>query len=306
VGRSLTTPAGLARVLFDAMGTRVEVLLPDSQAEFAHAVDDLFAGWEHELSRFRPASCLSRLNAAAGRPAPAGPLLRRVVRRALDAAAATDGVFDPLLGRQLEEVGYDVTFERIGSPPLSDGPATPGGAWRRIEVDDTAGMITLPPGARLDLGGIAKGMAVDASIALLQDLGVESALVSAGGDIAVIAQPEDWPVEVETHDGSAVVSLLRGAIATSTTRRRRWLQGGVERHHLLDAATGLPTCSEVHSATVTADSCADAEVAAKVALVLGRDRGSRFLAERGLTGLLVEDGRSTPVGSWPIPLAVAS
>jgi thiamine biosynthesis lipoprotein ApbE len=62
----------------------------------------------------------------------------------------------------------------------------------------------------------------------------------------------------------------------------------------------------VRSATVTANSCADAEVAAKVALVLGRDRGSRFLAERGLTGLLVEDGRSTPVGSWPIPLAAAS
>ena len=171
------------------------------------------------------------------RPAPAGPLLRRVVRRALAAAAATDGVFDPLLGRQLEEVGYDVTFDRIASPPPSDAPATPGGAWRRVEVDDAAGTITLPAGARLDLGGIAKGMAVDASITLLEGLGVESALVSAGGDIAVIAQPEGWPVEVQTHDGAAVVSLLCGAIATSTTRRRRWLQGGVERHHLLDPAT---------------------------------------------------------------------
>jgi thiamine biosynthesis lipoprotein len=288
------------------MGTRVEVVLPGSQAECARAVADLFAGWEQELSRFRPASGLSRLNAAAGRPAPAGPLLRRVVRRALDAAAGTDGVFDPLLGRQMEEVGYDVTFERIASPPPSDAPATPGGVWQRVDVDDTAGVITLPGGARLDLGGIAKGMAVDASIALLEDLGVESALVSAGGDIAVIPQPEGWPVEVETHDGPAVVSLLRGAVATSTTRRRRWLQGGVERHHLLDPATGLPASTDVHSATVTADSCADAEVAAKVALVLGRDRGSRFLAERGLTGLLVGDGRSTTVGSWPIPVAAAS
>ena len=84
------------------------------------------------------------------------------------------------------------------------------------------------------------------------------------------------------------------------------MQGGVERHHLLDPASGLPARSEVHSATVTATSCADAEVAAKVALLLGRDRGSRFLAERGLTGLLVEDGRSTSVGFWPIPLAAAS
>jgi len=288
------------------MGTRVEILLPNSQAECARVVDDLFAEWEEELSRFRAASGLSRLNAMAGRPAPAGPLLRRVVCRALDAAVATDGVFDPLLGRQLDEVGYDVTFDRIAWPPPSDARATPGGAWRRVEVDDAAGMITLPAGARLDLGGIAKGMAVDASISLLQGLGVESALVNAGGDIAVIAQPEGWPVEVQTHEGSAVVLLLRGAIATSTTRRRRWLQGRVERHHLLDPASGLPARSEVHSATATATSCASAEVAAKVALVLGRDRGSRFLAERGLTGLLVESGRSTPVGSWPIPLAAAS
>lgn len=288
------------------MGTRIEVVLPDSQAECARAVDDLFAGWEQELSRFRPASGLSRVNTAAGRPAPAGPLLRRVVRRALDAAAATDGTFDPLLGRQLEAIGYDVTFDRIASPSPSEAPATPGGAWRRVVVDDRAGTITVPAGARLDLGGIAKGMAVDASISLLQDAGVDSALVNAGGDIAVIAHPEGWPVEVETHAGSTVVSLLRGAIATSTARSRRWLQGGVERHHLLDPRSGLPARSEVHSATVTADSCADAEVAAKVALVLGRHRGSRFLAERGLTGLLVEDGRSTPVGSWPVSVGASS
>jgi thiamine biosynthesis lipoprotein len=288
------------------MGTQVEVLLPDSRAGCADAVGHLFAEWERELSRFQPASGLARLNATAGRPAPATPLLRRVARRALDAAAATDGAFDPLLGRQLEAVGYDVTFDRIESPPPSGAPPMPGGAWRRVEVDDAAGTITLPAGAHLDLGGIAKGMAVDASIALLRSLGAEAALVSAGGDIAVIPRPEGWPVEVHTHAGPAVVSLLRGAIATSTTRRRRWLQGGVERHHLLDPASGLPARTEVHSATVTAERCEVAEVAAKVALVLGRDRGTRFLAGRGLTGVLVEDGRSTPVGSWPVPLAEAS
>jgi thiamine biosynthesis lipoprotein len=102
------------------------------------------------------------------------------------------------------------------------------------------------------------------------------------------------------------VSLLHGAIATSTTRRRRWVQDGVERHHLLDPASGLPARSEVHSATVTAETCEVAEVAAKVALVLGRDRGTRFLAGRGLTGILVEAGRSTPAGSWPAALAAAS
>jgi FAD:protein FMN transferase len=306
VGHSLTTPAGLTRVSFDAMGTRVEVLLPGPQAGCARAVDGLFSEWENELSRFRPSSGLSRLNAMAGRPAPAGSLLRRVVRRALDAAAATGGVFDPLLGRQLEEVGYDVTFDRIAPSPPSDDPPTPGGAWRHVALDDAAGVITLPAGARLDLGGIAKGMAVDASISLLRSLGVESALVSAGGDIAVIPRPEGWPVEVQTHAGPAVVALLRGAIATSTTRRRRWFQAGVERHHLLDPASGLPARSDVHSATVTAGSCEVAEVAAKVALVLGRDRGSRFLADRGLTGLLVEESGSTSVGSWPVPLAAAS
>ena len=306
MGHSLATPEGLARVTFAAMGTQVEVLLPDARAECADGVRDLFADWERELSRFRPTSGLSRLNATAGGPAPAGPLLRRVVRRALAAAAATGGVFDPLLGRQLEDVGYDVTFDRIAASPASGARPTPGGAWRRLVVDDAAGVITLPAGASLDLGGIAKGMAVDASVSLLRSLGVGSALVSAGGDIGVIPRSEGWPVEVQTHAGPVVVSLLHGAIATSTTRRRRWFQDGVERHHLLDPATGLPARSEVHSATVTAATCEAAEVAAKVTLVLGRERGRRFLAERGLTGVLVEDGCSTPVGSWPAPLAEAS
>jgi thiamine biosynthesis lipoprotein len=309
VAHDLSTPRGLARVAFAAMGTRVEVLLPQREATRAVAVERLFADWEAQLSRFRSDSELSRVNAAGGRASAAGPLLRHVLRRALEFAGGTGGVFDPTLGAAIAAVGYDASFDRIGHSHRSNATSAPAGGWRRVEIDDAAGAITLPAGVRLDLGGIAKGLAVDAALSLLAGLGVETALVNAGGDLAVSGLPqrsEGWPVQVQTHDGAVVVPLLRGAIATSTTARRRWLQDGVERHHLLDPATGLPSRSGVVAATVAADSCELAELAAKVALLLGRERGRISLAERGLSGLLVEHDRSTPVGAWPRPLELAS
>jgi FAD:protein FMN transferase len=123
-------------------------------------------------------------------------LLPRVVRRALDVAAATDGVFDPTLGAEIATLGYDVTFDRIDHAGSRNGTRVVGGAWRQVEVDDAARTITLPAGARFDLGGIAKGMAVDASLSPLVGVGAETALVNAGGDMAVsgpLDQAEGWP-----------------------------------------------------------------------------------------------------------------
>src|SRR5207248_6614299 len=141
--------------------------------------------WERRLSRFRPDSELARLNAADGRPVAAGPLLLGVLREALRAAAATDGQYDPCLGRQLADAGYARSFaERATWDPPAASSRRAGGAWRDVEVD-ARGRVRLPRGAQLDLGGIAKGMAVDAALDLLAAAGIPAALVSAGGDLAV-------------------------------------------------------------------------------------------------------------------------
>lgn len=306
----LAVPAGMRRERFRAMGTTVSLLLPAAQAtDGATAVRALFAQWEQTLSRFRPESELSALNVRAGEPVAVSALLFDAVAIALAAARATDGLFDPTLLRQLVSLGYDRSFETLPAHqprlPGSLAVAGPGGGWRGIELDPSGRRITLPPGVMLDLGGIAKGMAADAALARLTEMGIAQALVNAGGDLAVLGQPPGgaaWPITVPLRQGTQTVTLKRGALATSGVGRRRWRQGREERHHLLDPRTGLPAHSGLWSASAGADHCAQAEVAATVACLLGPDSGARFLAAQGLSGLLVgADGACHIAGAWPTP-----
>jgi len=95
--------------------------------------------------------------------------------------------------------------------------------------------------------------------------------------------------------------LHHGAIATSGIARRHWLQGKILRHHILDPRTGLPAESDLWSVTVVADRCEQAEVAAKVAFILGSKSGAKFLRKHRIAGLLVqEDGSWETVEPWPI------
>ena len=125
--------------------------------------------------------------------------------------------------------------------------------------------IELEPGFRLDLGGIAKGYAVDRALAQLSPAG--SCLVNAGGDLA--GGGRLWPVGVETADGELTLGLENGALATSGRDRRRWQRNGRELHHLIDPATGMSAEGEFLRVTVLAPTAVDAEVLAKAAFLGG-------------------------------------
>ena len=299
-------PPGFGRHRFAAMGTTVEVVLPTSQLVLARAVENQFCGWEATLSRFRTDSELSRLNRCAGRTVEVSPLLRHAIGRALAAAEATRGLYDPTLGSHLAALGYDRSFELIGAAATAPPPG-PGACWESIGLSGSG--VYLPRGVQLDLGGIAKGMAVDAAMAFLASAGATAAFVSAGGDLAVHGNPGEgggWPVDVELNGGRAVITVQRGGLATSSTQQRRWRTvGGVARHHLLDPATGLPSTSDVVRATVAATTCEQADVAAKCALLLGSLRGREFLERHGLAGVLVTRDHASGSSRWPQPTAAA-
>lgn len=305
-----TTPSGMCREEFRAMGTTVSMLLPQDQGELgARIVRTLFSEWEEALSRFLPASELSRLNQQAGISTPVSDLLYQVLATALTAAQATAGVYDPTLLDQLVQLGYDRTFDdlpavRLQSSPIF--PGEPGGGWRGIRVDPVRRRVTLPAGIKLDFGGIAKGMAVDAALEKLRLSGVSSALVNAGGDLAVLGLPptaQHWQIAVPGRERFWTIPLRQGAIATSGIARRHWLQGQMLRHHLLNPRTGLPAQSDLWSVTVVADRCEQAEVAAKVAFILGSRQGADFLRKHRIAGLLVHtDGTWETVAPWPMQL----
>jgi thiamine biosynthesis lipoprotein len=296
---------------FPAMGTEVHVLLPVDRGDAITPVRELFADWEARLSRFLPDSELSRLNGRAGEPVVVSQLVFTVVDTGIEAARATGGAFDPTLLHQLVRIGYDRPFATMPdtTSPVSR-PVSRGGAWRDIVLDAGSRTIALPAGCALDLGGIAKGMAVDAAIALLGRQGVHAALVSAGGDLRVRGLPPGapaWAVLVGDEPGDQVVPLVRGALATSGVARRFWRQGEISRHHLVDPQTGEPVENDVREVTVAASTCRGAEVGATAAFVLGPDLGMSFLRRYGLAGRLTRDDRMRVfVGPWPSPLPEAA
>lgn len=289
---------------FPAMGTEVQVLVPADNGGAITPVRELFTDWETTLSRFLPDSELSRLNARAGEPVAVSSLLFEVVRAGVEGARATGGAFDPTLLRQLVRIGYSRPFAQMPrtTEPVA-GLAVRGGGWQSISLDPSSSTVTLPLGCALDFGGIAKGMAVDAALELLDRRGVAPALVSAGGDLSVRGLPAGmraWPVLVGDEPAGQVVPLARGALATSGVARRSWLQGGTHRHHLVDPATGESAENDLREVTVAAESCKTAEVAATATFVLGPRLGSDLLSMHRLAGRLTyRDGTHRTVGAWP-------
>lgn len=290
------------------MGTTISLLLPEQQAEQGlKIVRSLFDEWEQTLSRFLPQSELSRLNERAGTTTAVSALLYSVLETALMAAEATQGVYDPTLLNQLVQLGYDRTFDALPTVSSSRFVAEkPGGGWRDIRIEPKYRTVTLPPGVKLDFGGIAKGMAVDAALKQLRQSGISPTLVNAGGDLAVVGLPHgatNWPIAVPGQEQSWTIPLRYGAIATSGIARRHWWQGQTLRHHLLDPRTGLPAQTDLWSVTVVTDRCEQAEVAAKVAFILGSQQGADFLRKYNIAGLLVcQDGTWQAVEPWPVEL----
>ncbi len=298
-------PGGMGREQFRAMGTTITLLLPEKQrTEGLVLIRALFEEWEETLSRFRPQSELSRLNQAAGKQAFVSELLFKVLKEALAAAHATQGIFDPTLLPQLRQIGYDRSFDELPAQvPESGYQGKPGGAWQTIQLDDIVHGVRMPPDIQLDFGGIGKGMAVDAALEVLRKANIQAAIVNAGGDLGTLglAQGADtWYIAVPGKDCTWSLPLERGAMATSGIARRAWQQGEVKRHHLLDPRTGLPVENGLWSVTVVAARCVQAEIAAKVAFILGLEEGKTFLQKNQLAGLFVqEDGKWEAAGYWP-------
>ena len=262
---------------------------------------------DETCSRFREDSDLSRVNQHPGSWVEVDDLLVAAVRTALEAAHATDGLVNPLLGRQLVQLGYDrdlgLLSEESQHSPDDDVwlPADPHD-WRLIYLDD--GAVRIPGGTALDLGCTAKAWAADLIVSAFTQRLRGSAIISLGGDIAIGGaeeDPEPWPISVSTlPDGpvETVVSLDRGGLATSSTQVRRWSKNGVGRHHLLDPRTSQPAVEVWTTVTATGATCVAANTASTAAVVLG-EGAPDWLSAQGVTARLVGPAGVRLVGEWP-------
>jgi FAD:protein FMN transferase len=277
----------LLRHSFTAMGTDCGLVVSAAPSDTAIARCAIGAALaeltalERALSRFDANSGLSHLNAASGSWVAVDERLFHGVKAAVEARETTGGRFDPTVLPALVAAGYDRTFDEIA--PDDEATRTPPRPCRGgVRVEGSR--IELEPGFHLDLGGIAKGYAVDRACTLLSEAG--PCLVNAGGDLA--GSGRLWPVGVETADGELTLGLEDGALATSGRDRRRWRRDGREQHHLIDPATGAPAESELLRVTALGRTAAEAEVLAK-AIFLGAPAETPAV-------LVTTDGRTVLAG----------
>jgi thiamine biosynthesis lipoprotein len=284
---------------FQAMGTDVGLWLWQADEQIArHALaetEHFFRQTEARLSRFQPESELSQLNRTAGQPFIASDVLFQLVEAALYWRDYSGGIFDPTVLKALMAYGYDRSFETItpssGRGVRNGNHASPTPA--QVKLDRAQHSITLPQGVGLDLGGIAKGWTVQQAGQTLGRLG--PALVDAGGDIVCVGTPptgSTWQIGVSNphHPDTdlALLTLKNEAVATSSLARRRWQYQGAPAHHLIDPRTGAPAATDLVSVTVIGSRLPEAEIHAKVALILGQTKGLAYLsAQSNLSALLV-------------------
>jgi thiamine biosynthesis lipoprotein len=267
------------------MGTLFKVIVcaPD-EATARKATRDAYAriaALDASMSDYNSASELMRLCArAGGEPVRVSDDLFFVLSRAEEVSRLSDGAFDVTVGPVVRLWRRARRTQRLPDPEkLAKARALVG--YRNVRLDPKNQTVQLlKPGMQLDLGGIAKGYAADEALATLKRHGITSALVAAGGDIAVTGPPPGaagWTVAIaplaeSPKDAGPRLLLHDAAVSTSGDAEQYVVIDGKRYSHIVDPRTGLGLVGRM-SATVVAPKGITADSLTKVVAVLGPDRG---------------------------------
>jgi thiamine biosynthesis lipoprotein len=284
------SPAGMQSHAFRAMNTDVVLLAegePAAMAEGFARAEALVRAYEARFTRFSPTSELSQLNARAGNWFEVSDEMFDVLGLARRYAAATGGLFNPAVLPAIIRIGYNRSLELVRQyrAAASHEEARPAPDFEAIGLDAGRRRVLLPSGMQLDLGGIAKGWIAEQAAGLLAEIAPACA-ANAGGDMALIGLPPGqttWEIELEDpRNPQATLGILNvaaGGVATSSVRKRRWFQSGIEQHHLIDPRSGAPADVEWLSVTAVAGRTVVAEVYAKALLLAGPRRAAELLKQ---------------------------
>lgn len=283
------------------MGTRISVeLWAPERAGGEAAIADVFADMRRIdalMSTYKPDSLVSRVNAqAAAMPVVVEAELFALLATAVDYSRLTDGAFDITYA----SVGFLYDFRARQRPDAEAiAAALPGVNYRHLLLDATASSVRFArDGVRIDLGGIAKGHAVDSGIRILRGHGIAHALISAGGDSRIIGDRfgKPWIIGIRHPDRPDEVivrmPLIDAAMSTSGDYERYFDDGGERYHHIIDPRSGR-SASLVRSATVIAATATRTDGLSKTAFVLGPERALAIYNALGDVDavLVTPDGR---------------
>jgi thiamine biosynthesis lipoprotein len=280
------------------MGTAVRVELWHEDATAARAamsaVMDEMHRIDASMSPYKPESELSRINReAAQKPVVISKEMFDLISRSIDFSKLSDGAFDITFS----SVGYLYDYrEHVKPTDEQIAKALPGINYRHLLLDPKARTIHYArTGVRIDLGGIAKGYAVDNCIAILKKRGITNAIVTAGGDSRLLGDRRGRPWNVGIRDPrqrgevAAVLPLADTAISTSGDYERFFEEDGVRHHHIINPKTGK-SATGVRSVTIIGPDGVTTEGLTKSVFVKGPKEGMRLIDSlKGVDAIIIDD-----------------
>lgn len=286
-------------------GTIVEIKLwGTSPQEAGHAfgeIQRMFQAMHRDWHAWEPGRLVDINKALAeGRTAIADADIVEMIRRSQPLESSTGGRFNPAIGALIRLWGFHTSDYPIEGPPptqaeiaeiLDQHPSS-----RDIRINGLE-LSSDNPSVQLDFGGIAKGYAVDLTIAKLRALGINNAIVNAGGDLRAIGTHGNrpWRVAVRKPGGGNVGSVqVKGDEAIFTSGNyERFRQDQTQRYpHILDPATGWPA-KDLASVTVITDEGILADAAATALVVAGLDGWPEVASALDLQQIAVVDEKGT-------------
>lgn len=279
------------------MGTAIRVeLWSDDRAAGDAAIDAVMAEMhriDEAMSPFKPHSELSRINRHAGAmPLPVSDEMFELLTRANEFSQLSAGAFDITYAA----VGHLYDYrERVRPTDQQIAEARAAVGYRHLALDAKTHSVRFArDGMRIDLGGFAKGHAVDCCVQILRRRGIRHAIVSAGGDSRVVGDRRGRPWTIGIRDPRragevvAVLPLEDVAISTSGDYERYFEAGGVRCHHVIDPKTGKSP-SGVHSVTILAADGVTSEGLSKSVFVMGVERGLQLIESlHGVDAVVVD------------------
>lgn len=279
------------RIDFEAMGTKFFCLLVGADKTICDSVYELANDLEAKWSRFLSDSEVMQLNNNPDSMHPVSDATLRLVSEMKLGFELTQGLYS---GNILGEL-IDLGFARSRSNPENvtswNAKAKTSADLSDVEIDLDTKSVCVPRGVALDAGGIGKGLAADLMSDYAMQLGAMGVAVFAGGDVAVkgmAAGAAGWKINISNPNDAAKVinsvSLSRGGLATSSPMG--WKSGSA--HHIIDPRTHKSAESNVLQATVISQKASQAEVLAKMCVILGTQEGISRIDSLGVAALIVD------------------
>jgi thiamine biosynthesis lipoprotein len=280
------------------MGTSVRVeLWSDDRAAGEPAIASVMAEMhriDDTMSPFKPESELSRINReAAQRPVPVSRAMYDIIARSIEFSILSAGAFDITFA----SVGRLYDYRRGIRPSDEDlERARAAVGYRNLVLDPKVQTVFFAhPGLQIDLGGFAKGLAVDNGAAILKGRGITNAIVTAGGDSHILGDRRGRPWTIGIRDprrpGEVVAVLpLQGGVAISTSGdyERYFERDGTRCHHVIDPGTGKSP-NGVRSVTIIAEDGLTSEGLTKSVFVMGVEKGMRLVESLEAVDAVVVD-----------------